>query len=57
VHGPELLRRRQDQVEPLGDDVRDRLGSERRIEDVGRDLGIEVDSRRRGLEVVREAAT
>ena len=40
----ELLRRRQDEVEPLGDDVGDRLRAERRVEDVRRDLRVEVDA-------------
>ena len=39
----ELLRRRQDEVEPLRDDVRDRLRPQRRVQDVRRDLGIELD--------------
>ena len=42
----ELLRRRQDEVEPLGDDVGDRLGAQRGVEDVGGDLGVELDLRR-----------
>ena len=40
----ELLRRRQDEVEPLGDDVGDRLRAERGVEDVRGDLGVEVDA-------------
>ena len=34
-------RRRQDEVEPLGDDIGDRLAPERRVEQVGGDLGVE----------------
>ena len=44
--GVELGDRRQDEVELLGDDVGDRLAAQRRVEDVGRDLGVEGDRRR-----------
>ncbi len=37
--------RRQDQVELLGDDVGDRLAAQAGVEDVGRDLGVEVHRR------------
>ena len=48
--------RRQDLVEVLGDDVGDRLAAQRGVEDVGRDLGVEGDRRRRSrAQVVREA--
>ena len=43
----QLRRRRQDLVEVLGDDVGDRLAAQRGVEDVGRDLRVERDRRRR----------
>ena len=39
--------RRQDLVEVLGDDIGDGLAAQRGVEDVGRDLGVEGDRRRR----------
>ena len=41
-------RRRQHEVEPLRDDVGDLLGPQRGVDEVGGDLGVEVDGERRG---------
>ena len=51
----ELGDRRQDEVELLGDDVGDRLAAERGVQDVGRDLRVEGDRRRRRGGVVGDA--
>ena len=53
--GRQLGGRRQDLVEPLRDDVGDRLAAERGVEDVRGDLRVERDRRRLTAEVIREA--
>ena len=50
----QLGRRRQDQVELLGDDVGDRLAAQAGVQDVRGDLGVEGDGRRSGRRVLGE---
>jgi hypothetical protein len=52
--GRQLVRRRQDLVEVLGNDVGDRLAPESGVQDVCGDLRVERDGRRRGVLVVGE---
>ena len=48
--------RRQDEVQPLRDDVGDLLGPQRRVDEVGGDLGVERHRQRRRVRLLREPA-
>ncbi len=47
-------RGREHEVQPLPDDVGDLLGPQRGVDEVGGDLGVELDGRRRGVRVLGE---